>query len=128
LSGTEDVVILDTFGELATVYGICDVAFVGGNLIPKGGHNILQPIAQGKPVFFGPYMFKSRDLARQAKVAGVGFQIANGDELGNRLTELLSDRPKLQALRDKALDMIRTNKGASKRCAEAIILTMSNEQ
>ncbi|MDO8684055.1 MAG: 3-deoxy-D-manno-octulosonic acid transferase, partial [Armatimonadota bacterium] len=103
LSGNEDVVILDTMGELASVYGIATVAFVGGSLIPKGGHNILQPIAQGRPVIFGPYMHKARDLMRIAKDAGVGFQVENSAGLGRLADSLLNDSAKLDEVRDRAL-------------------------
>lgn len=128
LTGKEDVIILDTFGELAAVYGIGEAAFVGGSLIPKGGHNILQPIAQGKPVFFGPFTFKARDLVAQAKSAGVGFEIRNANELGRQITDFLSNADALNDIRAKALEMIGVNKGASKRCAEAILAAMGNEQ
>lgn len=120
LTGSEDVVILDTFGELASVYGICDVAFVGGSLIRKGGHNILQPMAHGKPVFFGPHMFKARDLVAQAKAAGVGFEVKDGEDLGRRVASLLSDPEVLADIRERALEIMRRNRGASRRCAEAI--------
>lgn len=121
LTGSEDVVVLDIFGELAAVYSIGDVAFVGGSLIEKGGHNILQPIAQGKPVFFGPYTFKARDLVRQAKAAEVGFEIGSGEEMGERISSLLSDADELERIRVRALEMISVNRGASRRCAEAIV-------
>jgi 3-deoxy-D-manno-octulosonic-acid transferase len=126
ITGSEDIVILDTFGELASIYGICDVAFVGGNFIPKGGHNILQPIAQGKPVFFGPYTFKSRDLVRQAKSAGVGFEVRDGKDLGEKISAMLSDKRKLEDVKRMALEMIRANRGASKRCAESIAQVLVN--
>lgn len=120
LSGKEDVVILDTMGELAAIYGIASVAFVGGSLIPKGGHNILQPIAHGRPVVFGPYTHKTRDLVRITKDAGVGFQVQDSSGLCNAVDSLLSDAGKLREVCDKAVALIETNRGASRRCAEAI--------
>ncbi len=120
LKGSEDVVILDTFGELGSVYGIGDVAFVGGSLIPKGGHNILQPISQGKPVFFGPHTFKSRDLVRQASAYQVGFEIADGKALGDGIARLLSDHDQLKVISERAAEMMAANRGASNRCAQAI--------
>lgn len=125
LTGSEDVVVLDTFGELAAVYAIGEVSFVGGSLIPKGGHNILQPIAHGKPVFYGPYMFKSRDLVSQAKAAGVGFEVRDGEELGRKMAEMLSHPETLDDVRKRALTMIEANKGASRRCARAIAEVLS---
>jgi len=120
LSGGEDVVILDTMGELAAVYGIATVAFVGGSLIPKGGHNILQPIAHGRPVIYGPYMHKARDLARIAGEAGVGFQVADSAGLARVAESLLENPARLEEVRVKAEALIERNRGASRRCAEAI--------
>lgn len=120
LTGAEDVIILDTMGELAAIYGVGDIAFVGGSLIRKGGHNILQPIAHGLPTLYGPYMYKARDLARMASEAGIGFQVADSAELARVAGNLLSDRAKLEDARTKAVALIERNKGASRRCAEAI--------
>lgn len=121
LTGAEDVVILDTFGELAAVYALADVSFVGGSLIPRGCHSILQPIAQGKPVFFGPYTFKAKDLVAQAKGAGVGFQVRDGEELGREITLMLSDPSLLADIGLRCMEMMRANLGASKRTAEALV-------
>jgi 3-deoxy-D-manno-octulosonic-acid transferase len=60
-----DILILDTLGELISFYALCDIAFVGGSLIPKGGHNILEPAYYQKPVFFGPYYNNFRDIAER---------------------------------------------------------------
>ncbi|MDO8585837.1 MAG: 3-deoxy-D-manno-octulosonic acid transferase [Armatimonadota bacterium] len=120
LTGAEDVIILDTMGELASVYGVATVAFVGGSLIPKGGHNILQPIAHGRPVIYGPYMHKARDLARIAGEAGVGFQVADSAEFARVAASLLDNPARLDEIRDKAQGLIERNRGASRRCAETI--------
>jgi 3-deoxy-D-manno-octulosonic-acid transferase len=60
---TWDVLILDTLGELSRLYALCDIAFVGGSLIPWGGQNFLEPAFYGKPIFFGPHMENFRELA-----------------------------------------------------------------
>ena len=121
ITGSEDVIILDTFGELARVYGIADVTFVGGSLIRKGCHSILQPISQGKPVFFGPYTFKAKDLVAQAKAAGVGFEIKDGAELGNEIAKILADRELLTDIRSCCERMMQANLGASKRTADELV-------
>ncbi|MHB9035284.1 MAG: 3-deoxy-D-manno-octulosonic acid transferase [Armatimonadota bacterium] len=125
--GDEDIVILDTFGELAQVYAIADVSFVGGSLIPRGCHSILQPISQGKPVFFGPYTFKAKDLVAQAKAAGVGFEVTDGRELGERLITMLGDTALLDDIRTRCEKMMQANQGASKRTAEALVRLYSYE-
>ena len=121
ISGDQDVMILDTFGELGKVYAIADITFVGGSLIPRGCHSILQPIAQGKGVFFGPHTFKAKDLVAQAKAAGVGFQIRDGNELGEQLTRTLGDRALLEDIRARCESMMKANQGASKRTAAALV-------
>ncbi|MCX6344489.1 MAG: 3-deoxy-D-manno-octulosonic acid transferase [Armatimonadetes bacterium] len=121
ITGTEDVMLLDTFGELAQVYAIADVSFVGGSLIPKGCHSILQPIAQGKPVFFGPHTFKAKDLAAQAKSAGVGFEVQDGVDLGRQIDGLLGDSAALEDIRARCEKMMKANQGASKRTADALV-------
>jgi 3-deoxy-D-manno-octulosonic-acid transferase len=121
VTGAEDVVILDTFGELARVYGIADVAFVGGSLIPKGCHSILQPIAEGKPVFVGPYTHKARDLVAQAKAFGVGFQVQDGTELGRQLSDILGDAERLADIAARCEKMMKANRGAAQRTAAILV-------
>ncbi len=121
ITGAEDVVILDTFGELAKVYAIADVTFVGGSLIPRGCHSILQPISQGKPVFFGPYTFKAKDLVAQAKAAGVGFEIPDGVALGREIDRMLGDKALLEDIRVRCDKMMKANLGASKRTADELV-------
>jgi len=121
ITGAEDIVVLDTFGELARVYAVADVSFVGGSLIPRGCHSILQPISHGKPVFFGPYTFKAKDLVAQAKSAGAGFQINDGDELGREITKMLGDEALLEDIKARCAKMMQANLGASKRTAAQLI-------
>lgn len=121
INGAEDVVILDTFGELAKVYAIAHVTFVGGSLIPRGCHSILQPIARGKPVFFGPYTFKAKDLVAQAKAAGVGFEVKDGAELGREIVNMLGNATLLDDIRARCDRMMQANLGASKRTADELV-------
>ena len=60
----EAVVILDTMGELRAAYGFAAAGYVGGTLVPIGGHNLLEPVAAGRPVLFGPHTCESRGMAR----------------------------------------------------------------
>jgi len=121
ITGSEDVVVLDTFGELAKVYAIGHVTFVGGSLIPRGCHSILQPISQGKPVFFGPYTFKAKDLVAQAKAAGVGFEIKDGAQLGSEIAKMLADTALLDEIRVRCDKMMQANLGASRRTADELV-------
>lgn len=122
-----DVLILDTFGELGSVYAVGTIAFVGGSLIPKGGHSIFQPILQGKPVLFGPYTHKTRDMAQMALSAGVGFEVRDADELAAQARKLLADPHLLAGIDDACRELVERNRGASARCAEAIVGLLEGE-
>lgn len=115
-----DVLILDTFGELAATYAVGEISFVGGTLIPKGGHSLFQPILQGKPVLFGPYTFKTRDMAQMAINAGVGFEVKDSTELAQRALELLQDVGRRAEIDVICRRLVSENRGASARCAEKI--------
>jgi len=124
--GNAPVVILDTMGELASVFAVATVAFVGGSLVPIGGHNILQPIAQGKPVMFGPHVNSIRGVAAAVVDAGVGFMVADGDELASRASELLADPVRLDALETACIELMERNRGAAARYADAVLRAATN--
>jgi 3-deoxy-D-manno-octulosonic-acid transferase len=75
LSPDTEVLVCDTMGELQLLYGAADVAFVGGSLVPTGGHNLLEPAAAGIPVVFGPHMFNFDEIARLALARRAGVQV-----------------------------------------------------
>ena len=75
------IILLDTRGELAQVYGLAFMAFVGGTLVPVGGHNLLEPPAWGKPVCFGPYTDHCQEIAELLIESGGGIRVRNGQEL-----------------------------------------------
>lgn len=118
--GGRDVLVLDTLGELASVYAVGELAFVGGSLIPKGCHSLIQPIIQGKPVLFGPHTFRTGDVARTAIAAGVGFKVADAAELGRLGTGLLSDDARRRDVEAACASLVAENEGAAARCAEVI--------
>jgi 3-deoxy-D-manno-octulosonic-acid transferase len=86
------VLILDTVGELAALYALADVVFVGGSLAPIGGHNVLEPAMRGKPVLVGPHMSNFREGAELLQRSGGGLVVKDGPELLRELTRLLEDR------------------------------------
>lgn len=95
------VIVLDTVGELAQLYSIADVVFVGGSLIALGGHNVLEPALRGKPVLFGPYTSNFREAASILLAAGGGQVVRDAGELATELCRLLAD-PQLRAWRGGA--------------------------
>jgi 3-deoxy-D-manno-octulosonic-acid transferase len=86
------VTILDTVGELAQIYGLAEVVFVGGSLVPVGGHNVLEPAMRGKPVLFGPHTSNFREGADVLQRSGGGLVVKDGEELAREITRLLEDR------------------------------------
>jgi 3-deoxy-D-manno-octulosonic-acid transferase len=89
---SDAVVILDTVGELAQIYGLAEVVFVGGSLVPVGGHNVLEPAMRSKPVLFGPHTSNFREGADLLQQSGGGIVVKDADDLARELTRLLEDR------------------------------------
>jgi 3-deoxy-D-manno-octulosonic-acid transferase len=91
-----EVLVLDTLGELLEFYAAADVAFVGGSLVPVGGHNLLEPAALGLPVLSGPYQFNSPDSARVLRDCGALTTVSDAASLAEALGRLFGD-PELRA-------------------------------
>jgi 3-deoxy-D-manno-octulosonic-acid transferase len=114
------VIILDTRGELATVYRYAVVAFVGGTFVPIGGHNLLEPAIWGKPVFFGPHTDHCAQTADLLLRAGGGTRAKDGAELAGHITAVLHDRSALQRMGRAAQQVVVDNKGALDRTMEFV--------
>lgn len=110
-----DVVILDTIGELATVYQIGTVVFVGGSLVATGGHNILEPAVFGKPIVFGPHMENFAEIAEAFVTNGAGVQLAGDAELDEALVELMGDPVRRARLGAAARALVEANRGAKEK-------------
>jgi 3-deoxy-D-manno-octulosonic-acid transferase len=110
-----EVLLLDTLGELLAFYGASDVAFVGGSLVPVGGHNLLEPAALGVPMLTGPHVFNAEDIAQLLLDAGVAGLVADAAALGAAVTSLLAD-PAERARRARiGADALDRNRGALDR-------------
>jgi len=114
------IVLLDSIGELASVYSVAAVAFVGGSLVPAGGHNPLEPAQFGVPTVMGPHYANFRAIAEDLR-AHDGLRIAESGELAEVLVELLLDRTAAQALGEHARRTFERQAGATARCVEAIL-------
>jgi 3-deoxy-D-manno-octulosonic-acid transferase len=108
-------VILDTRGELAGVYRHAVVSFVGGTLVPVGGHNLLEPAGWGKPVFFGPHTDHCAEVAHLLLQAGAAVRVRDGQDLGGELRRSLRDRQVLQCMGQAARVVVAENRGAAER-------------
>ncbi|MEK7279504.1 MAG: 3-deoxy-D-manno-octulosonic acid transferase [Nitrospirota bacterium] len=115
--GREDfqVIILDTIGELSDLYKISTIAFVGGSLVPVGGHNILEPAAHGRPVIFGPYMDNFHEIATLIAGRGGAVQAQDRDDLYMKIDKLLSDRDSLERTGREAKRFVMENSGATEK-------------
>ena len=115
------VLLLDTMGELAEVYSICDLAFVGRSLVPPGGgHNLIEPVSQGKPVLFGPFVENNQHNAEELIKSGIGIQVNNAGEMEESVKNLLSSQTGRAKLEGKAKGFILHHQGASRRMADLI--------
>ncbi|HEX5082546.1 MAG TPA: 3-deoxy-D-manno-octulosonic acid transferase [Blastocatellia bacterium] len=123
--GGADVILLDTVGELAALYRYASAVFVGGSLVPKGGHNILEPALYAKPIIVGPHMENFREIATEFLRRGALIQLRAGPdaltgELRDAFARLLSDKDYAEALGSNARLAIDENRGAAARTIEII--------
>jgi 3-deoxy-D-manno-octulosonic-acid transferase len=122
-----EVVLLDTIGDLAAVYGVADVAFLGGSLVRKGGHNPLEPAQFGVPVVMGPSYENFRDVVTKLKEVG-GIRIVHDEiELGNVVADLLADREEAKAVGEAGRRVFEEQQGATARSVKAIVSLISGE-
>ena len=110
-----DAVVLDTIGELAPLYQIATAVFVGGSLVPAGGHNILEPALYGKPIVFGPHMENFTEIAETFLANGAAIQVRSGRELEEVVAALMSDPVQRARLGAAARALIDATRGATDR-------------
>jgi 3-deoxy-D-manno-octulosonic-acid transferase len=114
-----EIVLLDTIGELASVYSLAAVAFVGGSIVAAGGHNPLEPAQFGVPIVMGPNYVNFRAITEDLLAHGA-LRIAAGEDLAASLIELLLDRRAAKELGERARQVFQEQAGATERCVEAI--------
>lgn len=115
LASPGNVFLLDSLGELAGLYRLADAVFVGGSLVPVGGHNILEPAAFGKAPVYGPYMQNFREMAAAFLDAGASIRVANAQELGSAWLGLLGDPERAARMGAAARELVDRNRGATQR-------------
>jgi 3-deoxy-D-manno-octulosonic-acid transferase len=102
-------------GELFAYYAACDVAFVGGSLLPFGAQNLIEACAAGKPVLFGPHTYNFAEAAESAVAAGAGLCVADADELMRQAQRLLNDPGAAARMGAAGLAFSKAHQGATKR-------------
>jgi 3-deoxy-D-manno-octulosonic-acid transferase len=115
LSPDVRVLLGDSMGELFTYYAACDVAIIGGSLLPFGGQNLIEACAMAKPVVLGPHTYNFAEAASHALAAGAAVQVKDRDELATTSLALLSDPFRRQAMGDAGLRFSQQHRGATNR-------------
>ncbi|MEY5100991.1 MAG: hypothetical protein RJA36_3710 [Pseudomonadota bacterium] len=115
--GANAVLVVDTLGELMNFYAACDIAYVGGSLVPNGGHNPLEPLVLGLPVLSGPQVFNFREVYAELDAMAAVTLVDSGEALGTRLAAMLAGWPDLAGAQPgpQAGDWLRRNQGSTAR-------------
>jgi 3-deoxy-D-manno-octulosonic-acid transferase len=116
-----EIVLLDTIGDLAAVYGVTDVAFVGGSLVPRGGHNPLEPAQFGVPVVMGRSWENFRDIVTKMQQQQALRVVRDTDDLEKALHELLTDQEAAKAMGERGRRVFEAQSGATGRAVEALL-------
>lgn len=110
-----EALLIDTVGELMNLYALSDLVFVGGSLVPVGGHNLLEPASRGVPFVFGPHMANFREIAALVLENRGGVQVSTPAELALTIRRLIDDPVERQKLGDNSLAMVRDNGGSTEK-------------
>jgi 3-deoxy-D-manno-octulosonic-acid transferase len=114
------VLLVDTVGEMMNLYALADIAYVGGSLVPLGGHNLLEPASVGVPTVFGPHMANFREIEALVLRYGAGIQVHTPEELTVSWRALITSAELRGVLGQNGLKMMRDNGGATERHMEVI--------
>jgi len=115
------IYLLDTMGELMAFYGMANVAFVGGSLVPVGGHNPMEPASFGVPVLMGPYLRNVQDIAQQFIDEGAMKLVSSGDEFGNEIRLIYESKSEMAIRTEATKRVMERNKGALDRVEQMIV-------
>ncbi len=113
-------VLGDSMGEMFTYYASCDVAFIGGSLLPLGGQNLIEACSMGRPVLIGPHTFNFDQVTESAIAAGAAQRVQDTVELAQSIKALFADRIKRQAMGSDALSFSAQSRGATQRTLDMI--------
>jgi 3-deoxy-D-manno-octulosonic-acid transferase len=110
-----DVLLVDTLGEVLDFYSVADLVFVGGSLVPIGGHNLLEAALLSKPVLFGPYIHNFKEISAKLIRAGAGVRVANEQALVRQSIIMLNDLARCRAMGQAGSSLIKENAGTTER-------------
>jgi len=118
-----EILLLNSIGELAGLFQATDVVFIGGSLVPTGGHNLLEPAFWSKPILFGPHMHNFRDAAARFLRAGAAIQIQGPAQLAGECTGLFGDAARREELGGRARQVLEEESGATRRILERLLVS-----
>ena len=110
-----EVFLVDTMGEVPLFFAASDIAFVGGSLVPVGGHNLLEPAAQGLPIITGPHLFNAQEIADDFIELGACRVVADDQELADTVANLINDPAGAEAMGKKGLTLLEQSRGSLQR-------------
>jgi 3-deoxy-D-manno-octulosonic-acid transferase len=123
-----EVLLLDSVGELTAVYGRGSLAFVGGSLIPRGGHNVLEPLFEGCPVVFGPHMESAREAAELVCSLGAGEQVDDAASFVQVAVNALEEAPRSRARGEQGRKDLAAHQGSAARSAALVIRQLAAKE
>ncbi len=107
--------MVDTMGEVPLFFAAANVAFVGGTLVPVGGHNLLEPAALGLPIVTGPYVFNMQEIAEMFKKSGASVVVKNAEELSLAVIDFFANSDMAEEVGKRGNSIVRSNRGALER-------------
>ncbi len=122
------VLLLDTVGELSGAYALADVAFVGGSLVPVGGHNLLEPACFGVPIMTGPHLHNFLEMASLFRKADAVSVVESPVDFGKVLTGLLGDAENARRMGSRGRELMRANQGATARNVKLVLEAISGRE
>ena len=112
---SSSILVLDTIGQLRSLYAASDIVFIGGSLVPKGGQNLLEPAFFAKPILFGPHMENFQGIVQLFLKRNAAVQVQNKEELSLALRSLLKDEVRCRSLGERAKEIVLEQQGAVHR-------------
>jgi len=118
------VVLGDSRGEMFAYYAACDLAFIGGSLLPFGAQNLIEACSVGTPVLIGPHTYNFAEATRLAIKAGAAVRVSNADELFEVANQLLNDVDTLATMRQSGLQFVAAHRGATDKALAVLKLCL----
>jgi len=120
-----EAMIVDTLGELSRLYGLAEISFVGGSMVPFGGHNLLEPASFGCPVLFGPHTENFMEMAEEIERVKGGWRVQDEENLQKAILQLLHDPEMCRKMGKRGREFVLKNRGAVERILNEMDQAMS---